>query len=73
MQKPYLFTGDSWVSVGGGSKHEVVKYRGVGRDSDTAAHHHCHLELVPVLVATTEWTLDPKENGDYEFSFKKNR
>ena len=37
------------VSVGRGPEHEVVEDGGVGRHSDPAAHHHCHLELVPVL------------------------
>ena len=47
------------VSVGRGPEHEVVEDGGVGRDPDTAAHHHRHLELVPVLVAAAVRTLDP--------------
>ena len=47
------------VSVGRGSEHKVVEDGGVGRDPDTAAHHHRHLELVPVLVAAAVRTLDP--------------
>lgn len=53
----YLFTSDPGIAIGGGAKDQVVKDGGVRRDADAAAHHHRHLELVPVLVATTKWTL----------------
>lgn len=55
----YLLAGYSGVSIGGCSEDEVVEYGSVGRHPDATAHHHCHLELVPVLVTAAEWTLDP--------------
>ena len=56
----YLLAGNPGVPISGGAEHEVVEYGGVRRDADAAAHHHGHLELVPVLVAAAERTLDPK-------------
>ena len=50
----YLFAGDARVAVGGGAEDEVVEDGGVGRDADAAADHDGHLELVPVLVAAAE-------------------
>lgn len=64
MYGRYLLAGDAGVSVGGGAEHEVVEDGGVGRDADTAAHHHRHLELVPVLIATSERTLDPTHDNE---------
>ena len=49
----------SRVSVSGGSKHQVIEDGGVGSDSNTTSHHHCHLKLVPVLVASTIGSLYP--------------
>ena len=46
------------VPVGRGPEHEVVEDGGVGRDPDAGADHDGHLELVPVLVAAPEGSLD---------------
>lgn len=66
---PYLFTGDSWVSVGRRAEDQVIKDGGVRCDADTATHHHRYLELVPILIAAAEWTLDSKCNNYVVFLF----
>ena len=53
-QKVDLFAGNARVTIGGGSEDQIVKDWGVGSDTDTPPHHNCNLELVPVLVASTE-------------------
>ena len=53
-----LLAGHARVSVGRGPEHEVVEDGGVGRDPDAGADHDGHLELVPVLVAAPEGSLD---------------
>lgn len=50
----YLLTGNSRVSIGRSSKHEIVQHGGVGSDTNATANHHSDLELVPILIATTE-------------------
>ena len=54
----YLFTRDPRISVCGRAKHKVVEDGSVRGDADAAAHHDSDLELVPVLVAAPERTLD---------------
>ena len=46
-----FLAGHAGVSVGGGAEHQIVQDRSVGSDSNTSAHHHGHLELVPILVS----------------------
>ena len=53
-QKVDLFAGNARVTIGGGSEDQIVEDWGVGSDTDTPTHHNCNLELVPVLVASTE-------------------
>ena len=54
----YLFTRHSRISVCGRAEHKVVEDGSVRGDADAAAHHDSDLELVPVLVAAPERTLD---------------
>jgi hypothetical protein len=46
------------LPVGGCSKDQIVEDGCVGGDPDAAAHHDCHLELVPVLIAAAEGSLN---------------
>lgn len=54
----YLLTRNAWISVGRRSKHEVVEHRGVGSHPDASSDHHRDFELVPILISSTERTLD---------------
>nr|CAD7199333.1 unnamed protein product [Timema douglasi] len=45
------------VSVGGCPEDQIVEDRGVGRHTYTSPDHHSHLKLVPILVTTSERTL----------------
>jgi len=57
-QEVHLLAGHARVSVGTGAKDQIVENGGVRGDPDAAADHHGHLELVPVLVAASKWSLD---------------
>ena len=57
-QKVDFFAGHPRVAIGGGAENQVVQYWSVGRDADAPAHHHRHLELVPVLVPASKGTLN---------------
>ena len=57
-QEVDLFTGNAGVTIGGGTKDQIVEDRGVGGHPDAPAHHDGYLELVPVLVAAAERTFD---------------
>jgi len=57
-QKVDFFARNARVPVGGGAKHQIVEDGGVWGHADTPAHHHCHLEFVPVLVSAAKWSLD---------------
>ena len=54
-----LLAGDARVPVGGRAEDEVVEDGGVWRDPDPGPDHDSHLELVPVLVTSAKWALDP--------------
>ena len=53
-QKVDFFAGNPRVTIGGGTEDQIVEDWGVGGHADTPTHHNCNLELVPVLVASTE-------------------
>lgn len=53
----HLLTCDAWISVGGGSKYEIIEHRGIRSHSDATSDHHRDLELVPILISSTERTL----------------
>lgn len=53
-----LLAGNARVTVGAGTKDEIVEDRSVGRDADATADHHSHFELVPILIATPIRALD---------------
>jgi len=57
-QEVDLFTGNAGVTIGGGTKDQIVEDGGVGGHPDAPAHHDGHLELVPVLVTAAERTFD---------------
>ena len=57
-QEVHLLASNSWVSVGRRAKDQIVKDRRVWRNTDTTANHNRHLELVPILIASAEWTLN---------------
>ena len=57
-QEVDLFTGNAGVTIGGGTKDQIVEDGGVGGHPDAPAHHDGYLELVPVLVAAAERTFD---------------
>ena len=57
-QEVDLFTGNAGVTIGGGTKDQIVEDGGVGGHPDAPAHHDGHLELVPVLVAAAERTFN---------------
>ena len=52
------FQGSLHIPICGRSKDQIVEDRSIGSDSDTPSHHDCHLKLVPILIASTERTLD---------------
>ena len=58
-QEVDLFARDTRIPIRRGAEHQVVQDGGVRGHPDAAAHHDGHLELVPVLIATSEGTLDP--------------
>ncbi len=58
----------AFLPVGGCSKDQIVEDGRVGGDPDAAAHHDRHLELVPVLIAAAEGSLNA--NLEQTKSFK---
>jgi hypothetical protein len=58
------------LPIGGRSKDQIVEDGCVGGDPDAAAHHDRHLELVPVLVAAAEGSLNANLEQTIFFSMK---
>lgn len=52
-----FFASHPRVPIGGGTEDKIIEDGSVGGDSDPSSNHHSHFELVPILIATAEWSL----------------
>jgi hypothetical protein len=58
-QEVDLFARHTRIAISRGSKDQIVQNGCIRSDTNATANHDSHFELVPVLVATTERTLNP--------------
>ena len=53
-----LTTFHAVYAVDGGHVYELLEDGCVGRDADATTNQDCHLEVIPVLMTSPEWTVN---------------